>query len=139
MATSFVLDAGRLARVVANPAYSLSFKQERASEFRDTVVTLLIDTSGSMRGRPIALAAVAAELLTRALERCGVKDSLRIMHPLPRVDELAHDVDDTKYASYFQQARNGIPVRQALLAMVLAIGGVKEAALWAAVWWLEPQ
>jgi cobaltochelatase CobT len=68
-----LLDAGRLARVVANPAHSLSFKQERASEFRDTVVTLLIDNSGSMRGRPIALAAVAAELLTRALERCGVK------------------------------------------------------------------
>jgi len=53
------------------------------------------------------------------LERCGVKDSLRIMHPLPRVDELAEDVDDTPYAVYFQQARNGVPVRQALLAMVL--------------------
>ena len=53
------------------------------------------------------------------LEQCGVKDSLRIMHPLPRVDELAEDVDDTPYAVYFQQARNGIPVRQALLAMVL--------------------
>jgi aspartate carbamoyltransferase catalytic subunit len=53
------------------------------------------------------------------LERCGVKDSLRIMHPLPRVDELAEDVDDTPYAIYFQQARNGVPVRQALLAMVL--------------------
>ena len=53
------------------------------------------------------------------LGRCGVKDSLRIMHPLPRVDELAEDVDDTPYAVYFQQARNGVPVRQALLAMVL--------------------
>jgi len=53
------------------------------------------------------------------LEGSGVKKSLRIMHPLPRVDELARDVDDTPYAVYFQQARNGIPVRQALLAMVL--------------------
>ena len=53
------------------------------------------------------------------LEGCGVKDSLRIMHPLPRVDELAEDVDETPYAVYFEQARNGVPVRQALLAMVL--------------------
>lgn len=53
------------------------------------------------------------------LERCGVKDSFRIMHPLPRVDELAEDVDDTPYAAYFLQARNGVPVRQALLAIVL--------------------
>jgi aspartate carbamoyltransferase catalytic subunit len=49
----------------------------------------------------------------------GVKDSLRIMHPLPRVDELSSDLDDTPYAVYFEQARNGVPVRQALLAMVL--------------------
>jgi aspartate carbamoyltransferase catalytic subunit len=53
------------------------------------------------------------------LEGSGVRDSLRIMHPLPRVDELSEDVDDTPFAVYFQQARNGIPVRQALLAMVL--------------------
>jgi aspartate carbamoyltransferase catalytic subunit len=53
------------------------------------------------------------------LESCGVRDSLRIMHPLPRVDELSVDVDETPYAVYFQQAHNGIPVRQALLAMVL--------------------
>ena len=53
------------------------------------------------------------------LERCGVKDSLRIMHPLPRVDELSPDLDDTPYAVYFQQARNGVPVRQALVAMLL--------------------
>jgi aspartate carbamoyltransferase catalytic subunit len=53
------------------------------------------------------------------LEQGGVKDSMRIMHPLPRVDELAPDVDETPYAVYFEQARNGIPVRQALLAMVL--------------------
>ncbi len=53
------------------------------------------------------------------LESCGVKKTLRIMHPLPRVDELSPDVDDTPHAAYFQQAANGIPVRQALLAMVL--------------------
>jgi len=53
------------------------------------------------------------------LEKCGVKKSLKIMHPLPRVDELADDLDDTPYAAYFEQARNGVPVRQALLAMVL--------------------
>ena len=58
---------------------------------------------------------VDRELLAEA----GVRDSLKIMHPLPRVDELSRDVDDTPYAAYFQQARNGIPVRQALLAMVL--------------------
>jgi aspartate carbamoyltransferase catalytic subunit len=53
------------------------------------------------------------------LERGGAKESLRIMHPLPRVDELSEDLDDTPYAVYFQQARNGVPVRQALLGMVL--------------------
>lgn len=53
------------------------------------------------------------------LEEAGVQDDLKIMHPLPRVDELSPDVDDTKYAVYFQQARNGVPIRQALLAMVL--------------------
>jgi aspartate carbamoyltransferase catalytic subunit len=53
------------------------------------------------------------------LDKCGVKDSLRIMHPLPRVDELAEDLDETPYAVYFAQAHNGIPVRQALLAIVL--------------------
>ena len=68
-----LLDAGRLARVVANPAHPLSFKQERDTEFRDTVVTLLIDNSGSMRGRPITVAAMSADILARTLERCGVK------------------------------------------------------------------
>ena len=68
-----LLDAGRLARVVANPLQPLSFKQERDTEFRDTVVTLLIDNSGSMRGRPITVAAMSADILARTLERCGVK------------------------------------------------------------------
>ena len=68
-----MLDAGRLARVVVNPMVPLSFKQERDTEFRDTVVTLLIDNSGSMRGRPITIAALSADILARTLERCGVK------------------------------------------------------------------
>jgi len=68
-----LLDTARLARVVVNPMHSLSFKQEKDTEFRDTVVTLLIDNSGSMRGRPISVAAMSADILARTLERCGVK------------------------------------------------------------------
>jgi len=68
-----LLDAARLARVVVSPGHSLSYKVERDIEFRDTVVTLLIDNSGSMRGRPISIAAISADVLARTLERCGVK------------------------------------------------------------------
>jgi len=68
-----MLDAGKLARVVTNPLLPLSFKMERDMEFRDTVVTLLIDNSGSMRGRPITVAAMCADILARTLERCNVK------------------------------------------------------------------
>ena len=68
-----LLDAARLARVVINPTHSLSYKVERDTEFRDTVVTLLLDNSGSMRGRPISIAAISADILARTLERCGVK------------------------------------------------------------------
>ena len=68
-----ILDAGRLARVVANPTTPLSFKIEKDTEFRDTCVTLLIDNSGSMRGRPISIAAICADVLARTLERCQVK------------------------------------------------------------------
>jgi len=68
-----ILDAGRLARVVTNPLLALSFKRERDTEFRDTIVTLLIDNSGSMRGRPITVAAMCGDILSRTLERCGVK------------------------------------------------------------------
>ncbi len=67
-----LLDAARLARVVVNPSHSLSYKIERDTEFRDTVVSLLIDNSGSMRGRPIAIAAICGDILARTLERCGV-------------------------------------------------------------------
>jgi cobaltochelatase CobT len=68
-----LLDSARLARIVANPTHSLSYKQEKSTEFRDTVVTLLIDNSGSMRGRPITVAAMCADILARTLERCQVK------------------------------------------------------------------
>ncbi len=68
-----VLDAARLTRVVIDPMHPLSFKVEQDTEFRDTVVTLLLDNSGSMRGRPITVAATCADILARTLERCGVK------------------------------------------------------------------
>ncbi len=68
-----ILDASRLTRVVLDPMHPLSFKQESDSDFRDTVVSLLIDNSGSMRGRPITVAAMSADILARTLERCGVK------------------------------------------------------------------
>ncbi len=67
------LDAARLARVVVDPLHPLSFKLEKETTFRDTVVSLLIDNSGSMRGRPITVAAMSADILARTLERCGVK------------------------------------------------------------------
>tara|TARA_R110000787_G_scaffold239367_5_gene345568 strand:- start:4542 stop:6341 length:1800 start_codon:yes stop_codon:yes gene_type:complete len=68
-----MLDAGRLSRVVIDPVAPLSFKYETDTDFRDTVVSLLIDNSGSMRGRPITVAAMSADILARTLERCGVK------------------------------------------------------------------
>jgi cobaltochelatase CobT len=68
-----LLDAGRLSRVVVNPLQALSYKQEQEMEFRDTVVSLLIDNSGSMRGRPITVAAMCGDILARTLERCAVK------------------------------------------------------------------
>ena len=71
-----LLDAARLARVVVNPGHSLSYKIERDTQFKDTVVSLLIDNSGSMRGRPIAIAAICADILARTLERCGVQTEI---------------------------------------------------------------
>ena len=67
------LDSARLSRVIANPSFPLSYKQESDTDFRDTVVSLLIDNSGSMRGRPITIAAMSADILARTIERCGVK------------------------------------------------------------------
>jgi cobaltochelatase CobT len=68
-----ILDTARLSRVVVDPIHPLSFKMEREMDFRDTVVTLLLDNSGSMRGRPIMVAAMCADILSRTLERCAVK------------------------------------------------------------------
>ncbi len=68
-----LLDSARLTRVVVDPMHPLSFKQEKEMNFRDTVVTLLLDNSGSMRGRPIMVAAMCADILARTLERCAVK------------------------------------------------------------------
>ena len=68
-----ILDASKLARVVINPFHSLSYKDEKETDFKDTVVSILIDNSGSMRGRPISVAAICADILSRTLERCSVK------------------------------------------------------------------
>ncbi len=68
-----ILDPARLSRVVTDPHHPLSFMHEKEATFRDTVVTLLLDNSGSMRGRPITVAATCADILARTLERCGVK------------------------------------------------------------------
>ena len=71
-----ILDPARLSRVVTNPTIPLSYKQESETDFRDTVVSLLIDNSGSMRGRPITIAAMSADILAHTLERCGVKTEI---------------------------------------------------------------
>jgi len=68
-----ILDTARLTRVITDPMSALTFKEEKETDFRDTVVTILIDNSGSMRGRPIMVAAVTADIMARTLERCGVK------------------------------------------------------------------
>ena len=68
-----LLDASRLHRVIVDPRHALSYKVEKEADFRDTVVTLLIDNSGSMRGRPISVAAMSADIIARTLERCAVK------------------------------------------------------------------
>ena len=68
-----MLDASKLSRVIIDPFHSLSYKMEKETEFKDTIVTLLIDNSGSMRGRPISVAAICADILSRTLERCSVK------------------------------------------------------------------
>lgn len=71
-----LLDAARLGRIITNPMHALSYKIERDTKFPDTVVTLLIDNSGSMRGRPISIAAICADIMARTLERCAVKTEI---------------------------------------------------------------
>ena len=67
------LDTSKLSRIIIDPLNSLSFKKEKETEFKDTLVTILIDNSGSMRGKPISVAAICADILSRTLERCSVK------------------------------------------------------------------
>ena len=75
-----MLDPARLSRIIIDPLHPLSFKREKDTNFRDTVVTLLLDNSGSMRGRPITVAATCADILARTLERCGVKVEILGLH-----------------------------------------------------------
>ena len=143
-----LLDAARLARVVVNPRHALSFKIERETEFKDTIVSLLIDNSGSMRGRPIAIAAICGDILARTLERCGVATEIlgfttrawkggqsretwladgRPPHP-GRLNDLRHIVYKKAGEPYRHARRNlGLMMREGLLKE--NIDG--EALLWA--------
>jgi cobaltochelatase CobT len=143
-----LLDAARLARVVISPGHSLSYKIERDIEFKDTVVTLLIDNSGSMRGRPISIAAISADVLARTLERCGVKTEIlgfttrawkggqsreawlaggKPQHP-GRLNDLRHIVYKKADEPWRRARRNlGLMMREGLLKE--NIDG--EALLWA--------
>ncbi|MGE8141129.1 cobaltochelatase subunit CobT [Novosphingobium sp. NPDC080210] len=143
-----LLDAARLARVVISPGHSLSYKIERDVEFKDTIVTLLIDNSGSMRGRPISIAAISADVLARTLERCGVKTEIlgfttrawkggqsreswlasgKPSHP-GRLNDLRHIVYKKADEPYRHARRNlGLMMREGLLKE--NIDG--EALLWA--------
>jgi cobaltochelatase CobT len=143
-----LLDAARLARVVISPGHSLSYKVEREIEFKDTIVTLLIDNSGSMRGRPISIAAISADVLARTLERCGVKTEIlgfttrawkggqsreawlaggKPAHP-GRLNDLRHIVYKKAGEPYRHARKNlGLMMREGLLKE--NIDG--EALLWA--------
>ena len=143
-----LLDTARLARVVANPTYPLSYKFEKETAFRDTVVTLLLDNSGSMRGRPITVAAMSADILARTLERCGVKVEILgfttrawkggrarekwLADGKPsspgRLNELRHIIYKTADSPYRRARKNlGLMLREGLLKE--NIDG--EALLWA--------
>ena len=143
-----LLDAARLARVVISPGQSLSYKVERDVEFKDTVVTLLLDNSGSMRGRPISIAAISADVMARTLERCGVKTEIlgfttrawkggqsreawlaggKPAHP-GRLNDLRHIVYKKADEPYRRARKNlGLMMREGLLKE--NIDG--EALLWA--------
>ncbi len=143
-----LLDSARLTRVIVDPLSALSFKQEDDVDFRDTVVTLLLDNSGSMRGRPIMVAALCADILARTLERCGVKVEIlgfttrawkggiskedwlkagRPAHP-GRLNDLRHVIYKSADAPWRRARRNlGLMMREGLLKE--NIDG--EALLWA--------
>lgn len=143
-----VLDSARLSRVVVDPVHPLSFKTEREADFRDTVVTLLLDNSGSMRGRPIMIAAMCADILSRTLERCAVKVEIlgfttrtwkggssrerwvnagKTAHP-GRLNDLRHIIYKSADAPTRRTKRNlGLMIREGLLKE--NIDG--EALIWA--------
>ena len=131
-----MIDAARIARVIVDPMHPLTFKQERETQFRDTMVTLLLDNSGSMRGRPIMVAACCADILARTLERCGVKVEIlgfttrawnggqsreAWLHaqkpPAPgRLNDLRHIVYKSADAPWRRARRNlGLMMREGLL------------------------
>jgi len=131
-----MIDAARLPRVIVDPMHPLSYKQEHDTEFRDTVVTLLLDNSGSMRGRPIMVAACCADILARTLERCGVKVEIlgfttrawkgghsreewlnALKPPLPgRLNDLRHIIYKAADAPWRRARRNlGLMMREGLL------------------------
>ena len=131
-----MIDAARLARVIVDPMHPLTYKQERDTDFRDTVVTLLLDNSGSMRGRPIMVAACCADILARTLERCGVKVEIlgfttrawkgghsreewlnALKPPLPgRLNDLRHIIYKAADAPWRRSRRNlGLMMREGLL------------------------
>ncbi|MDX2277410.1 MAG: cobaltochelatase subunit CobT [Hyphomonadaceae bacterium] len=143
-----LLDTARLTRVIVDPLSALSFKEEEEADFRDTVVTLLMDNSGSMRGRPIMVAALCADILARTLERCGVKveilgfttrawkggmskeDWLKSGRPAQpgRLNDLRHVIYKAADAPWRRARKNlGLMMREGLLKE--NIDG--EALLWA--------
>lgn len=143
-----LLDSGRLSRVILDPLHALSFKQEQEGEFRDTVVTLLIDNSGSMAGRKITTAAICSDILASTLERCGIKSEIlgfttntwkggRPMqdwlsqgqdHQPGRMNEILHIIYKSADAPWRRSRENlGLMLRSSLLKE--NIDG--EALLWA--------
>ena len=142
------LDSSKLPRIIMNPFNSLSFKKEKDLEFRDTIVTLLIDNSGSMRGRPITIAAICADILSRTLERCAVKveilgfttknwkggqsrEKWNVTKKIPnpgRLNDLRHIIYKSADAPWRQSKKNiGLMLKEGLLKE--NIDG--EAILWA--------
>jgi cobaltochelatase CobT len=142
------LDASKLTRIIMDPFHPLSYKKEKNTEFKDTVVTLLIDNSGSMRGRPISVAAICADILSRTLERCSVKVEIlgfttknwkggksrekwnfenKPSHP-GRLNDLRHIIYKSADAPWRQSKKNiGLMLKEGLLKE--NIDG--EAILWA--------
>ena len=141
------LDSSKLPRIIMDPFNSLSFKKEKDLEFRDTIVTLLIDNSGSMRGRPITIAAICADILSRTLERCAVKveilgfttknwkggqsrEKWNVTKKIPnpgRLNDLRHIIYKSADAPWRQSKKNiGLMLKEGLLKE--NIDG--EAILW---------